>query len=106
MKRSALVDGLLLAAIVLSTLSLFALLREIPDECAARTPGSVEDLFAPCLASSREDFDRPAVGSVPDPRLNPLPPTVPITADRARTEPRSTLDPETTGSTSGGQAQP
>jgi hypothetical protein len=102
MKRSALVDGLLLAAVLLSTMSLFAFLREIPGECPAPSPSSVEELFAPCLAASREDFERPAIAPVDDPRLAPLPPRAPVAADRSRIGPRPNLDVETTGST--GQA--
>lgn len=56
MKRSALVDGLLLTAVGVSALSLLLLMRAVPDECLP--PESGKATFEPCLASSFIEFDR------------------------------------------------
>jgi hypothetical protein len=56
MRRSTLADGLLLTAVLVSTISVFALLRAIPGECPSVDPGKIEAPSAPCLASDRTDL--------------------------------------------------
>lgn len=100
MKRSALVDGLLLTAVVASTVSLFALLRAIPQECPTSSPGQIEQSLTPCLASSRDEFDRaplPATRSQADANT-PVAATTRIAPEGERREVRRLDDIETTGS--------
>jgi hypothetical protein len=97
MRRSTLVDGLLLTAVLVSTMSLLAFLRDVPRECPAPNPSGVEELFAPCLAAGQDDARREAaLGEWARAGLAPLPPRQPIVADGR--PPASQRDVEATGS--------
>jgi hypothetical protein len=93
MRRSTLVDGLLLTAVLVSTISLFALLRAIPEECPSVNPASIEAPSAPCLVSDRAEF-RPSTGAAE--AGAPARPARPVMTDSDREPDR---DVESTGST-------
>jgi hypothetical protein len=55
MKRSSMLDAVLVTAFLVGATALMAFVRGTPDRCPQASPASVENLFAPCLAGSRED---------------------------------------------------
>jgi hypothetical protein len=60
MKRSSLLDAVLVAAFLISATALMAFVRGTPEPCPQASPTSVEGLFAPCLVASRGDLRPPA----------------------------------------------
>lgn len=97
MKRSALVDGLLLTAVGFSALSLLLLMRAVPDECLP--PESGQASVGPCLASNFIELDRAPPPPARD-RLGQRPPVVvpaPLPPE-ARISIRPSEDVEVTGS--------
>jgi hypothetical protein len=97
MKRSALLDGLLLTAVGVSALSLLLLMRAVPEECLP--PESGKASYGPCLASSFIEFDRappPTVGNRPG-QTQPVIVPAPLPPD-ARISIRPSDDVEVTGS--------
>jgi len=68
MQRSALIDGVLLAAVTASALSLVVLLRAIPEECPAPSVGV--EASGPCLVSGREDGARAPSAAAPRARFD------------------------------------
>lgn len=99
MKRSALVDGLLFSAVAASMMSLVVLLRAVPEECPAPEAAMGEQAATPCLAASRDDFDRPTLPFAQRPDFRPtLPALSPIAPEIRRMGERRQDDVETTGS--------
>ena len=60
MKRSSMLDAVLVTAFLIGATALMAFLRGTPAPCPQATPSSVEGLFAPCLIASRGDIRPPA----------------------------------------------
>jgi hypothetical protein len=58
MKRSAILDVVLVSAFLIGTTAVFALVRGVPGRCPGPGPSSVERLFAPCLVAEREEYGR------------------------------------------------
>jgi hypothetical protein len=97
MRRSALVDGLLLTAVLASTMSLLVFLRAIPKECPDSNVSGIEEPAAPCLVSDREDFRRidPSARAGAGLINAPLRQNEPIALESGRAEPER--DVESTG---------
>ena len=77
MKRSNLVDVFLVAALLIGATALLGFVRGMPTSCPKPNASSVEALFAPCLATDREDFNRTDMAGYD---LLPPPPVRPGTA--------------------------
>lgn len=58
MKRAALVDLYLVAALLAGATALFGLVQGLPGSCPTPGSGRVEALFAPCLAAGSNDPGR------------------------------------------------
>lgn len=55
MRRSSILDAVLVMAFMVGATAMTAFLRGMPERCPQPTPSSVEALFAPCLAAERRD---------------------------------------------------
>ena len=60
MKRSPVLDAVLVGALMIGATAMTAFIKGIPEACSQPTPASVESLFAPCLAAERQDRRPPA----------------------------------------------
>ncbi|HEX8165518.1 MAG TPA: hypothetical protein VF601_06980 [Beijerinckiaceae bacterium] len=60
MRRSSILDAVLVIAFMISATAVTALVRGVPEPCPKAMPSSVEGLFAPCLAMERRDLSGPA----------------------------------------------
>jgi hypothetical protein len=60
MKRSPMLDVVLVSAFLIGATAMMAVVRGTPERCPQATPSSVEGLFAPCLLASRGDVQPPA----------------------------------------------
>ena len=60
MKRSPMLDAVLVMAFMVGATAMAALVRGLPEPCPRPAPSSVEGLFAPCLATERRDPGSPA----------------------------------------------
>jgi hypothetical protein len=60
MKRSSMLDAVLVTAFLIGATAMTAFVRGTPERCPQANPSSVEALFAPCLAASRSDMRPPA----------------------------------------------
>jgi hypothetical protein len=60
MKRSSLLDAVLVAAFLIGATAMMAFVRGTPESCPQANPSSVEGLFAPCLMAHRGDVRPPA----------------------------------------------
>jgi hypothetical protein len=60
MKRSSMLDAVLVMAFMVGATALTALIRGVPEPCRTPAPSSVEGLFAPCLVTERRDLATPA----------------------------------------------
>ena len=60
MKRSSMLDAVLVTAVVVGATALMTFVHGTPRACPEASPTSVEGLFAPCLAASRADVRPPA----------------------------------------------
>ena len=49
MKRSPVLDAVLVGALMIGATAMTAFIKGIPEACSQPTPASVESLFAPCL---------------------------------------------------------
>jgi len=60
MKRSPMLDAVLVAALLIGATAMTAFIRGAPERCPQASPSSVEGLFAPCLVAIRGDAQAPA----------------------------------------------
>ena len=91
MKRSPMLDAVLVAAFLVGTTAIMAFVRGTPESCPQAAPSSVEALFAPCLAANRTDMQPPAdIATLYLPRPTVQPGGTMLARDPAR-------DVETTG---------
>jgi hypothetical protein len=60
MKRSPMLDTVLVAAFLVAATAMMAFVRGTPERCPQASPASVEGLFAPCLVADRRDVRPPA----------------------------------------------
>ena len=102
MRRSGLVDVVLIAALLVGATALLGLIRGLPGACPKPGPSSVEALFAPCLATSREDMSRADLAGLD---VLPPPPVRPGAAIAVAPpeQQRPALDVDVTGSVTRGQ---
>ena len=92
MKRSSMLDAVLVAAFLVGATALMAVVRGTPERCPEANPSSVESHFAPCLVAGRAEVRPPADVAL----LFPPPPIQPGGTMVART-PAPERDVETTG---------
>jgi hypothetical protein len=59
MKRSPMLDAVLVAAFIVAATALMAFVRGAPERCPQASPASVEGLFAPCLVADRREVRPP-----------------------------------------------
>jgi hypothetical protein len=59
MKRSSILDVLLVLAVVISATALTAFIHNAPERCPQARPSSIEALFAPCLVANRNEIAPP-----------------------------------------------
>ena len=93
MKRSPVLDAVLVGALMIGATAMTAFIKGIPEACSQPTPASVESLFAPCLAAERQDRRPPAdIAALyfPPPPLRP--------GETLVATPASPRDVDTTGS--------
>ena len=55
MKRSPMLDAVLVTALLIGATAMTAFVRGTPERCPQASPSSIEGLFAPCLVASRGD---------------------------------------------------
>ena len=94
MKRSPVLDAVLVMAFMAGATAMTAFVRGVPEPCPRPVPSSVEGLFAPCLVTERRDLSPPADIAalyLPPPSLVPAAPAAPVVA-------RSPRDVDVTGS--------
>jgi hypothetical protein len=54
MKRSPMLDAVLVTALLIGATAMTAFVRGTPERCPQPSPSSIEGLFAPCLVASRD----------------------------------------------------
>lgn len=60
MKRSPMLDVLLVGAFLVGATAMMGFLRGTPERCPSPTPTSIEGLFAPCLVADRREIRPPS----------------------------------------------
>lgn len=60
MKRSPMLDAVLVIAFMVGATAMTALVKGTPEPCPKPAPSSIEGLFAPCLVAERRDLPPPA----------------------------------------------
>jgi hypothetical protein len=90
MRRSSILDAVLVMAFMVGATAMTAFVRGLPERCPQPAPSSVEALFAPCLAA-----ERPSLAPAADLAALYLPPPAARGGTAVATTPR---DVDATGS--------